>query len=127
MAVGLSPADEGLLEQALDDRGSAVREVAAALLSTLPTSAWAGRMAQRARRMVHTVGRAGQDQLEIALVAPLPPTWERDGINASAPAGTSLGVHLLWQVVAGTPLAVWEDMSDVAHLLVLASEHELGT
>ncbi len=29
LAVGLSPADEGLLERALDDRGSAVREVAA--------------------------------------------------------------------------------------------------
>ncbi|HET9559324.1 MAG TPA: DUF5691 domain-containing protein [Actinomycetota bacterium] len=126
LAVGLSPADEGLLERALDDRGSAVREVAAGLLATLPTSAWAGRMAQRARRMVRTVGPAGQDQFEIALVAPLPPTWERDGINASAPPGTSLGVHLLRQVVAGTPLAVWEDMSDVAHLLVLASEHELG-
>ena len=112
---GSAPATRRLLEQALDDRGSAVREVAAALLATLPTSAWSGRMAQRARRMVHVPSAApGQDQFDIALVAPLPPTWERDGIDASAPAGTSLGVHLLGQVVAGTPLAVWEDMSDAA-------------
>ena len=37
--------------------------------------------------------------------APVPPSWTRDGIDPAAPPATSLGVHVLRQVVAGTPLA----------------------
>ena len=40
--------------------------------------------------------------------------------------GTSLGVHVLRQVVAGTPLGWWEAQAPIAHLIVLAAEHELG-
>jgi Family of unknown function (DUF5691) len=127
LAAGLGPEDESLLERALDDRVAAVRQRAAALLAALPTSAWAQRMARRAARMVETSGPAGHDRFEIALVAPVPASWARDGIDAAAPPGTSLGVHVLRQVVAGTPLGWWEAQAPPAHLIVLAAEHELGS
>ena len=99
---------------------------AAELLAALPSSAWAQRMARRAARMVEIRGPAGHDRFEIALVAPVPPSWARDGIDAAAPPGTSLGVHVLRQVVAGTPLGWWEAQAPLPHLAVLAAEHELG-
>ncbi len=126
MARGLSPADEGVLEQALDDRSGAVREVAAGLLAQLPSSAWAGRMAKRALAMVRVVGPSGQDRLEIGLVAPIPPAWERDGVGSATPTGSSVSVHALHQVIAGTPLDAWDAIAAGPHLVVLAAEHELG-
>jgi hypothetical protein len=126
LAAGLGPEDESLLERGLDDRVAAVRQRAAELLAGLPSSAWAQRMARRAARMVEITGPAGHDRFEIALVAPVPPSWARDGIDAAALPGTSLGVHVLWQVVAGTPLGWWEAQAPVEHLVVLAAEHELG-
>ncbi len=126
LAIGLGPDDEAVLERALDDRVASVRVVAADLLAALPGSAWSARMARRAEQMVQVVGPPGQDRFDIRLVAPLPARWERDGIDPSAPARTSLGVHVLVQVVAGTPLSWWETLASPSHLVVLATEHELG-
>ena len=126
LAVGLGPDDEAVLERALDDRVASVRAVAADLLAALPGSAWSARMARRAEQMVHVVGPPGHDRFDIRLVAPLPARWERDGIDPSTPARTSLGVHVLVQVVAGTPLSWWEALAPAANLVVLAAEHELG-
>ena len=126
LAVGLGADDEPLLERALDDRVASVRAVAADLLASLPGSAWSARMARRAEQMVHVVGPAGRDRFDIRLMAPLPARWERDGIDPAAPPGTSLGVHVLRQVVAGTPLSWWERLAPAPHLVVLAAEHELG-
>ena len=127
LAIGLGADDEALLELALDDRVASVRGVAARLLAALPGSAWAGRMARRVEQMVHVVGPAGRDRFDIRLVAPVPARWERDGIDAAAPPGTSLGAHVLGQVIAGTPLSWWEGLGPTPHLVVLASEHELGS
>jgi hypothetical protein len=126
LAIGLSPADEAVLEQALDDRSAAVREVAADLLARLPSSAWARRMSERALAMVRVIGPPGDDRLEIVPVAPIPPDWERDGVSAAAPVGSSLSVHALHQVIAGTPLDAWDAVAPGPHLVVLAAEHELG-
>jgi hypothetical protein len=125
LAIGLSPADEPLLEAALDDRSPPVREVAASVLAHLPASAWSERMAARARAMVEVEARRGQARLDVRLVAPVPADWARDGINAAAPAGISLGAHVLHQVLAGTPLATWSAVGRPVDLVVLASEHEL--
>jgi hypothetical protein len=126
LAEGLGPDDESLLEQALDDRAVAVRQLAATLLARLPASAWAQRMARRAGRMVQVSGAAGHERFDVSLVAPVPPSWARDGIDAAAPPGTSLGVHVLRQVVAATPLGWWEEQVPLPHPIVLAAEHELG-
>jgi hypothetical protein len=125
LAIGLGPADEELLEECLGDRSPPVREVAASLLAALPTSAWCGRMAARAREMVRIDGRGGQDRLDVRLVAPVPAEWVRDGITTAAPAGTSLGAHALHQILAAAPLATWRDLGQPVDLVVLASEHEL--
>jgi hypothetical protein len=126
LAVGLGPDDEPVLELALDDRVASVRAVAARLLAGLPGSAWADRMARRVEQMVRVVGPDGRDRFDLRLVAPVPARWERDGIDAAVPPGTSLGTHVLAQVVAGTPLSWWDGLGPAPHLVVLASEHELG-
>jgi hypothetical protein len=125
LVIGLSPDDEPLLEEALSDRSAPVREVAVSLLATLPSSAWAARMASRAREMVSVDARGAHDRLDVRLVAPVPPEWERDGITAAAPAGTSVGAHVLHQVLAGAPLSTWSELGRPVDLVVLASEHEL--
>jgi hypothetical protein len=83
-------------------------------------------MARRVEQMVRVVGPEGRDRFDIRLVAPVPARWERDGIDPAAPPATSLGAHVLAQVVAGTPLSWWEGLGPASHLVVLASEHELG-
>ena len=62
-----------------------------------------------ARRTDGARGRAGRAR-PVRHPADGPPSrgWERDGIDPAAPPGTSLGVHVLRQVVAGTPLSWWE-------------------
>ncbi|MEU8873133.1 DUF5691 domain-containing protein [Streptomyces javensis] len=52
----LSPSDEPFLEQALSDRSRNVRATAAELLSALPGSALAARMAERSRHCVSLTG-----------------------------------------------------------------------
>jgi Family of unknown function (DUF5691) len=101
LAGGLSPADEPLLETALDDRAEDVRSRAANLLARLPGSALGQRMAERALccvriehgdrgpRLLITPPAAGPNQpdrirltLEVVARAPLP-TWT-DGFGLTA-------------------------------------------
>ncbi|WP_415856551.1 DUF5691 domain-containing protein, partial [Sinomonas sp. G460-2] len=55
-ATNLGPADEDLLETALDDKAKGVREAATTLLDRLPQSARAARMAARLRRLLRVKG-----------------------------------------------------------------------
>ncbi|MEY9845630.1 hypothetical protein ABH940_002708 [Streptacidiphilus sp. BW17] len=103
---GLGPDDEAFLEAALADRAKNVRATAAELLSTLPGSALAGRMAQRARQAVFL---QGQD-----LVVE-PPTgcdaaMQRDGIAAGSPTGRGDRAFWLGEIVAATPLRLWTEL-----------------
>lgn len=100
---GLAPADEPLLEAALDDRRAAVRARAAALLARLPDSRRAARMVARLDPLVSW----GGDRLVVALPADCPADWERDGIAARPPRGTGARAWWLQQLVAATPLAWW--------------------
>jgi len=128
LGQGLGPDDEPLLERALDDRSAVVRATAVGLLRRLDQSQWTDRMAARARAMVRVEPGVGDgvDRLDITLVAPLPAAWERDGIDAAAPRGVSIGVHALRQVFAATPLAAWTALADPPTLVAMASAHELG-
>jgi uncharacterized protein DUF5691 len=100
LATGLSMADEPFLEAALDDRRKEVRQAAADLLSRLPRSRLAQRMAARARALV------GPD-LTITLPAEVDPAMVRDGVVAKPPAGTGVRAWWLQQVISATPLDVW--------------------
>ncbi|GGO82404.1 DUF5691 domain-containing protein [Nonomuraea cavernae] len=104
LAAGLSMDDEPFLEHALDDRRLEVRQQAANLLTRLPGSALAGRMAARARDCVAITGTT------ITVDAPkaCDRAMERDGIRPKPPRGTGERAWWLQQVIARAPLASWE-------------------
>jgi hypothetical protein len=121
---GLGPDDEPFLEQALADRSRNVRATAAELLSALPGSALAARMAVRAEACVaidHTrsarpsgtgggiPGGTTQTTVTIAVEAPheCDPGMERDGVAAKAPAGRGERSWWLGQLVEAAPLGTW--------------------
>jgi hypothetical protein len=107
LRTGLETADEPFLEGALSDRSRNVRSTAAELLSALPTSALAGRMARRATACV-AVDRTG-DTPTIVVEAPheCDPGMERDGVQPKAPAGRGERSWWLGQLVEAAPLDAW--------------------
>ncbi|MGW0881817.1 DUF5691 domain-containing protein [Streptomyces sp. NPDC002671] len=107
LRTGLSAADEPFLEQALGDRSRNVRATAAELLSALPGSALAARMAVRAAACV-ALDPMG-DAPAIAVEAPLrcDSDMERDGIAAKPPAGRGERSWWLGQLVESAPLSTW--------------------
>ncbi|MGW0496421.1 DUF5691 domain-containing protein [Streptomyces sp. NPDC003007] len=126
LRAGLGPDDEPFLEQALADRSRNVRATAAELLSSLPGSALAARMAVRAEACVaidhmRTVppsgtggghdgpGSTAQNTPTIVVEAPheCDPAMERDGVVAKAPAGRGERSWWLGQLVEAAPLGTW--------------------
>ncbi|WP_157535035.1 DUF5691 domain-containing protein [Nocardia inohanensis] len=112
---GLSPADENLLEAALDDRRAEVRRLAADLLGRLPESAFAGRMAQRAGAWLNFGKGVIRPQLTTTGPGVLDDSARRDGVGDSygytsyrADGAPDLSGEWLQRVVAGTPLRHWE-------------------
>ncbi|GAA4206485.1 DUF5691 domain-containing protein [Streptosporangium oxazolinicum] len=103
LGTGLSPDDEPFLEAALDDRRREVRNQAADLLTRLPGSRLALRMAERAARYVNVLN----GDIHVTLPTACDSAMERDGIRAKAPRGTGERSWWLQQAVARTPLDVW--------------------
>ncbi|MEV2268274.1 DUF5691 domain-containing protein [Nonomuraea africana] len=100
---GLSMADEPFLESALDDRRREVRQAAADLLTRLPESRLAGRMADRAARCLRVEGAT----IVVEPPAACDRSMERDGIRARPPRGTGERAWWLQQVVSRAPLRMW--------------------
>ncbi|MFH8514957.1 DUF5691 domain-containing protein [Streptomyces gelaticus] len=107
LRTGLSPVDEAFLEQALSDRSRNVRSTAAELLSALPESALAGRMASRALSCV-SPDLTG-DGATVVVEAPheCDASMEHDGVVAVPPSGRGERSWWLGQLVEATPLATW--------------------
>ncbi|MEU3658463.1 DUF5691 domain-containing protein [Streptomyces sp. NPDC032940] len=107
LRTGLEPADEPFLEQALADRSRNVRATAAELLSALPDSALAARMAARALTCV-SLDRA-TDRPAITVEAPheCDAGMERDGVVAKPPAGRGERSWWFGQLVEAAPLGTW--------------------
>lgn len=103
LGTGLSPDDEPFLESALDDRRREVRYQAADLLTRLPGSRLALRMAERVTRYVTVDG----DEIRVDPPVACDSTMERDGIRPKAPRGTGERGWWLQQAVARTPLGLW--------------------
>ncbi|WP_308164117.1 DUF5691 domain-containing protein [Nonomuraea sediminis] len=117
LADGLTMDDEPFLEAALDDRRREVRQQAANLLTRLPGSRLARRMAERLSRVI------GTDQVN-------PPeecdkSMERDGIRAKPPRGIGEKAWWLQQVIARAPLARWGDPDDVVRRRIPDWEDEV--
>lgn len=107
LRVGLATADEDLLERALDDRATSVRDAAATLLDALPASARAGRMADRLRPLLHQKGTLRRS-LEVVLPDERDAAARRDGLTRP-PRGRSARGWWLERLAAGAPLSVWTD------------------
>ncbi|WP_227869900.1 DUF5691 domain-containing protein [Streptomyces otsuchiensis] len=105
----LYPGDEPFLEAALTDRGRTVRATAAELLSVLPGSALAGRMAVRAGACV-ALDRTGAYSTDTLVVEPPPEcdaAMTRDGVVAKPPQGRGERSWWLTQVVEAASLGRW--------------------
>ncbi|MEU9203039.1 DUF5691 domain-containing protein [Streptomyces sp. NPDC048332] len=107
LRTGLSGADEEFLEQALADRSRNVRATAAELLSALPGSALARRMAARALSCV-SPGLTGTGP-SVAVEAPheCDAAMQRDGVVTLPPSGRGERSWWLGQLVESSPLSVW--------------------
>lgn len=109
LETGLSPADEPLLEWALDDRSKLVRQSASALLVRLPGSALVARMTAAARAMLTAEAgkkkllRKSAPKLTIEPPTEFDPVWERDGIDEKPPSGVGKRAWWLRQIIARTP------------------------
>ncbi|MFJ2304781.1 DUF5691 domain-containing protein [Streptomyces sp. NPDC087787] len=107
LRTGLGPDDEAFLEEALADRSRNVRSTAAELLSALPGSALASRMAGRARSCVAVDHTRGAPTLVVEAPHECDAAMERDGIAPKAPAGRGERSWWLGQLVEAAPLATW--------------------
>ncbi|MEV6249092.1 DUF5691 domain-containing protein [Streptomyces sp. NPDC051742] len=104
---GLSAADEEFLEAALGDRSRNVRATAAELLSALPASALAGRMAARAITCVGLDRTAESPTITVEAPHECDTAMQRDGLVASPPAGRGERSWWLGQLVEAAPLSCW--------------------
>jgi hypothetical protein len=114
-----APADEELLETALDDRRKSVRHFAAIALAQLPTSAYAGRMAERARAAIRLERRRLRPTLQVTPPEACDEGMIRDGISPKPPNGTGRQAYWLRRILGATPLEVWTAIAPPAQLLEL--------
>ncbi|MFF4951651.1 DUF5691 domain-containing protein [Streptomyces chattanoogensis] len=108
---GLSTADEPFLEQALSDRSRNVRATAAELLSALPGSALAARMATRAHAHVG-LGRTPGPVITVEAPQECDTGMQRDGVAPKPPSGRGQGAWWLSQLLEAAPLDGWRDRFD---------------
>ncbi|MEU6654741.1 DUF5691 domain-containing protein [Streptomyces sp. NPDC046900] len=107
LRTGLEQPDEPFLEQALSDRSRNVRATAAELLSALPNSALAERMAARAAACVAVDRTQGEPTLVVEAPHECDPGMERDGVVPKPPAGRGERSWWLGQLVEAAPLGSW--------------------
>ncbi|MFE0703712.1 DUF5691 domain-containing protein [Streptomyces sp. NPDC058872] len=107
LRTGLSVADEEFLEAALADRSRNVRAVAAELLSALPSSAFAARIAGRAASCVGLDRTAPTPTIVVEAPHECDAAMQRDGMVATPPAGRGERSWWLGQLVEAAPLPSW--------------------
>jgi hypothetical protein len=107
LRTGLGPEDEPFLEQSLSDRSRNVRATAAELLSALPGSALAARMAVRAAACVSVDRTPGTPVITVEAPRECDASMERDGVAPKAPTGRGERSWWFGQLVESTPLGTW--------------------
>jgi hypothetical protein len=119
LAINLGPADEDLLETALDDKAKSVRDVAAGLLDRLPASSRANRMAARLQPLLRVKGLL-RKQFEIDLPPDPDPAALRDGVAAAPRTGEPDRLGRLDTIIRGAPLDVWTTVTGRSTAATLA-------
>ncbi|MFE1026970.1 DUF5691 domain-containing protein [Streptomyces sp. NPDC058818] len=107
LRTGLEQADEPFLEQALADRSRNVRSTAAELLSALPDSALAARMAARAVTCVSLDRALSPPAIAVEAPHECDAGMERDGVVAKPPSGRGERSWWFGQLVEAAPLSTW--------------------
>ncbi|MCX5331930.1 DUF5691 domain-containing protein [Streptomyces sp. NBC_00140] len=107
LRTGLGADDEPFLEQALADRSRNVRATAAELLSALPGSALAARMAVRATACVALDRTRETPTITVEAPFECDASMERDGVVLKAPAGRGERSWWFGQLVEAAPLGTW--------------------
>ncbi|MER6181117.1 DUF5691 domain-containing protein [Streptomyces sp. NPDC001652] len=107
LRTGLGADDEPFLEQALTDRSRNVRATAAELLSALPGSALAARMAVRATACVALDRTRETPTITVEAPFECDASMERDGVVPKAPAGRGERSWWFGQLVEAAPLGTW--------------------
>ncbi|MEU5320672.1 DUF5691 domain-containing protein [Streptomyces sp. NPDC021056] len=107
LRTGLGADDEPFLEQALADRSRNVRSTAAELLSALPGSALAARMAVRATACVALDRTRETPTITVEAPFECDASMERDGVVLKAPAGRGERSWWFGQLVEAAPLGTW--------------------
>ncbi|MGW1375401.1 DUF5691 domain-containing protein [Streptomyces sp. NPDC002446] len=106
---GLCPPDEPFLEEALSDRSRNIRATAAELLSALPGSALAARMARRAHTCIGPDRTTGTAVIAVEAPHECDAGMQRDGVTAKPPSGRGERSWWLSQLVEATPLDGWRE------------------
>ncbi|MFF1481646.1 DUF5691 domain-containing protein [Streptomyces sp. NPDC058301] len=109
LRTGLGGEDEPFLERALADRSRNVRATAAELLSALPASALAGRMAARAASCValDRSGDGGGGRIAVEAPHECDAGMQRDGVAPKPPTGRGERSWWFGQLVEAAPLGGW--------------------
>lgn len=111
LEAGLSLTDEPFLEAQLDDRAKGVRRVAAALLSTLPGSAYVRRAEELARRHLQLKPRLLRGPVLLSEPVPVTDQTRRDGYNGS--------VQTSHQSLGGGSVSTPPERSQLIHLMLI--------
>jgi hypothetical protein len=123
-AIGLSAADEEMLEGALDDKRKEVRTAAAELLARLPSSRLVGRMVERLSPLVSVSKSRGKLVISVKLPGACDKAMLRDGIAAKPQAGMRMGEKQWWlsQMISFVPPGHWDQAWGMrAHEIVAAA------
>ncbi|MFF5975880.1 DUF5691 domain-containing protein [Streptomyces sp. NPDC012769] len=107
LRAGLGPADEEFLEAALSDRSRNVRATAAELLSALPGSALAARMAERAASCVSLDRTRGAERIVVEAPHECDAGMRHDGVAPTPPTGRGERSWWLGQIVEAASLDCW--------------------
>ncbi|MGG6266821.1 DUF5691 domain-containing protein [Leptolyngbya sp. AN03gr2] len=125
--IELSMADEPFLEEQLNDRSKAVRRKAADLLVRLPDSRYCDRMIQRLTPLIKpksNVIKPKSNAIEITVPASCDSSMQRDGLEPKPPSNKQYGNKAWWllQLVAATPLTVWQTQSGLMNLATIVEQ-----
>jgi hypothetical protein len=112
LEANLSTADEPWLERRLDDSSKQVRAAIVNLLSRLPSSAFAARMAERVVAVVQFRPKSGFLMKSKAALFATPPdspdtAWVREGLDGKLP-GLGPKAAVLCQLATLAPLGAWD-------------------